>query len=475
MRILRLKSANVMRLVAVDITPEGALFVVGGRNGAGKSSVLDSIAMALGGAALAPPEPIRAGESEGRIEVDLGELGLPTLKVVRRFKRERLPCDCPFKDDKRPDHALDCDSLTKWGPTTSNIKVSTADGSADFRGPQAVLDQLLGKLTFDPLKFKEMDEKAQDIELRRVVGIDAEPIDLRRAVAVRDRLHLKREYAEKAALLKAFVHYPEVGEVETPFTELAAQMESGERARLAAQAAQREMDKARDMLSLASSFRKETVAKLEETERRLTELREELGGRQQEVDAARVVVDEKASLLSAAEAEVPDLSVLRARVGELEELNEKVRANKARRAVDTSLLKVGEALEQAEQAVAKADEDMAALFNDVKFPIEGLGLADFGVTLGGLPFKQASSAEQLKASVAIGLALNPKLKVLLVRSGNLLDEDGMAALAAQAAAADAQVWVEWVTKDASEAGVFIEDGRVLVAADSGIQSKGTEG
>lgn len=44
MKIIRLDAANVKRLKAVEITPDGTLQVVTGANGAGKSSVLDATA-----------------------------------------------------------------------------------------------------------------------------------------------------------------------------------------------------------------------------------------------------------------------------------------------------------------------------------------------------------------------------------------------------------------------------------------------
>ena len=49
MKIIRLKAENVKRLHAVEITPEGEVVVVAGKNGAGKSSVLDAITYALAG------------------------------------------------------------------------------------------------------------------------------------------------------------------------------------------------------------------------------------------------------------------------------------------------------------------------------------------------------------------------------------------------------------------------------------------
>ena len=74
MRIIRLQAEGFKRLVAVDITPEGDLVEIRGNNGNGKSSVLDAIFAALGGAAAFPAKPVREGEEAAVIRLDLGEL-----------------------------------------------------------------------------------------------------------------------------------------------------------------------------------------------------------------------------------------------------------------------------------------------------------------------------------------------------------------------------------------------------------------
>ena len=61
--------------------------------------------------------------------------------------------------------------------------------------------------------------------------------------------------------------------------------------------------------------------------------------------------------------------------------------------------------------------------------------------------------------MAVGLAVNPKLRVLLIRDGSLLDEDNFATIAAMAEEADAQVWIERVGEGA-ECSVIISDGMV---------------
>ena len=76
MKIIRLTAENVKRLRAVEITPDGTLQVVTGRNAQGKSSVLDAIWLALGGgtAARDTPRPVRDGEERASVTLDLGDL-----------------------------------------------------------------------------------------------------------------------------------------------------------------------------------------------------------------------------------------------------------------------------------------------------------------------------------------------------------------------------------------------------------------
>lgn len=103
---------------------------------------------------------------------------------------------------------------------------------------------------------------------------------------------------------------------------------------------------------------------------------------------------------------------------------------------------------------AKADAISAA-----QLPVQGLGFGDGVVTFNGIPFDQASSAEQLRVSMAIAMASNPKLRVIRITDGSLLDEDSLAAIADMAKAEDYQIWIERV--DATgKVGILIEDGQV---------------
>lgn len=59
-KIHKLEIENVKRVKAVTIEPtQNGLTVIGGRNGQGKTSILDAIAWAVGGSKFKPSDPQR--------------------------------------------------------------------------------------------------------------------------------------------------------------------------------------------------------------------------------------------------------------------------------------------------------------------------------------------------------------------------------------------------------------------------------
>jgi len=76
-----------------------------------------------------------------------------------------------------------------------------------------------------------------------------------------------------------------------------------------------------------------------------------------------------------------------------------------------------------------------------------------------MPFDQAGGADKMQVSLAIGMALNPTLRVLLIRDGSLLDEDSLQFVADMVGKNDYQCWIERVG-EGEEVSVVIEDGQV---------------
>ena len=207
-KIVSLQAENFKRIRAIEIKPNGSTVVVGGANAQGKSSVLDAIEAALGGQRHVPERPIREGEDSAKVVLELED-----IVVTRRFSG-----------------------------SGSTLVVASKSGEARFASPQAMLDKLVGSLSFDPLAFARMEAKAQADILRKLVGLDFSQHNQERKATFDKRADVNREVKRIEAQLEKTPHFEGVGPV-TTLAELAAEFQrrqqtnsanSQERAKLAA-------------------------------------------------------------------------------------------------------------------------------------------------------------------------------------------------------------------------------------------------
>jgi DNA repair exonuclease SbcCD ATPase subunit len=344
-----------------------------------------------------------------------------------------------------------------WGPTTSTLTVTNKDG-ARYPSPRAMLDKLLGKLTFDPLTFATMKPFEQREMLRQLVGLDFTDLEMQKSASTNERTLLNREIKSLTGQLEGLPEYKETVEVD-----VAALMSDLERAN----ATKSEAERQQVTYAAALAEHKAASANITRNVLEVERLKSQLAGAEAAVRVAEAAEEAalKAAVVveqarDAAVAAIINPEPIRQAIKDADGINQKVRANKVRGKIFEALLAKKTASENLTVTLDKIEAERRTRLAGAKFPVPGIGLTDDGVTLGNVPLEQASASERLRLSVAVGLALNPKLQVLLIRNGNLLDEDSLKAVAEQAAAADAQVWCEYVTKDAAGMTVMIEEGGV---------------
>jgi len=128
-----------------------------------------------------------------------------------------------------------------------------------------------------------------------------------------------------------------------------------------------------------------------------------------------------------------------------------------------TVLEQADEVEQRSRALSEAinarAEEVSQAIARAQMPVPGLGFGDGAVTLGGLPFEQASDAEKLEVSLGIAIAANPKVRVIRIRDGSLLDDQSLATVAQMARENNCQVWIERVDTT-GKIGIVIEDGMV---------------
>lgn len=408
MRLIELTAENFKRLRAIRITPTDPVTPIVGRNGAGKTSVLDAISAALGGAAEAPDLPIRIGAENAQVVLNLGDI------QVRR----------------------------RWTAKGSSLEVATAEG-AKYPSPQAVLDKLVGELSFDPLAFTRLAPGDQAKTLARIAGLDLEAYAARERAAYDERTAVNRDLkAERVKLAAA----PEVDapDEEVRLADVLAEIDR-------AQATNREANR--------------LVAEEGKLNRLANEARAKVGRLEIELEQARKSMEtalaaQAAAAQAAMDAPTIDVDPLRAKLNETEAINRRVRDKASRAQLVTKVAHLDKRAQELTAQLEAIETERAYTIAAANLPVSGLSIAAAGVLFNGVPFADCSGAEKLRVSVAIGLALNPKLRLMLIRDGSLLDSDGMALLAELAETADAQVLIERVSNGA-EVGVLIEDGSVV--------------
>jgi len=410
MKIVELRAERFKRLSAVEISPAGDVVIISGKNGAGKSSVLDSIWLALGGAPAAKESgttrPVKDGESDALVRLDLGEI------VVTR----------------------------KWtADGGSSLTVEGAKGKK-FSSPQTLLDSLVGSLSFDPLAFSRMSPKDQRKALTEAVKLDFDPdaLDQQRKELYDERTATNRELKTLEARLSS-MPVPKAGipEDEENLSDLLAELKAAN-AEVERQAQERR--KLEEMRSRAAALKEQ-----------IDHLRAELAALAEQGKAQSALVDSLG--------ECPAIAGIEQRINSIQETNAIVRSAREYRTVKAAADKVRRESETLTQKMEALELAKSQGFERAQFPVKGLAFDAEGVVFNGIPFQQCSSAEQVRIAVAVAAALNPKIRVIRIADGSLLDSASMAEIERLAKEHDMQIWIERVDESGG-VGIVIEDGAV---------------
>lgn len=443
MKILRLTAENIKRLSVVEITPDGAVVEIAGKNGHGKTSVLDSILWGLGGKGPIQWEPVRKGEERGLIEIDLGDEKGVQLRVERTF---------------------DVDDDAKDGYTTK-LKLQRADGlkSGD---PQTMLNTLVGNLTFDPLEFQRAQPKERLRILKAMVpDFDFDAMERRRAELFETRTDVNREAKRLRAVADTIPVQPTTSEEPIDTRPLLdAITEAGQKAK----EIETERGRRDGMAARIERAQDEAREKRDEAER-LRRRADELAEEAKTIDTFAAETEKELAALPELE-EPPTTAPIRAEIDKANEHNAQVEKNLERRKYEALAdEKEGEAKELSD-AIAAVDDAIAKAVENADLPVRGMSFDGEDVRLHGVPFLQASDAEQLRASVAIAMSANPQLRIVRIRDGSLLDADAMNVLREVAKEAEYQIWIERVIADSPEA-IIMEDGHVKGATTVSVLNK----
>lgn len=416
MHILSLHVQNIKKIKAVHIEPHGNTVVISGKNGQGKSSAIEAIAMALGGKKLIPEKPIREGETTAEIIVDLGKY------TVRRH-------------------------WTK--PDTSYLTVTNKEG-AQFKAGQDILNTIIGELSFDPLKFTTMDADKRVVMLKNLTGLDFSDLDAEYKKKYEERAQYGRDGNQLKSRLESEFILPQERPVLESIESIKASREKSRQYNL-------KITQAKGQLTIAEGAIKAENAAIHLAREKISRLEEEIKLHLNKIDGIRADAEKYTEMASLEPENVDAYDTLIEQHHRDSMLIERFEKRDA----------IAKELEQKRAKWNECDERLKAIGNEkvariaaVQLPIRGLSFGEDDVLFDGIPFKQLSKAEQIKVSMCIACAANPQLKVAMIYDGSLLDKESMEQIAFIAEQQQLQVWIERVADEPDGQSVFIEDGCV---------------
>lgn len=414
-KINKLELENVKRVRAVRLEPTAnGLTVIGGRNGQGKTSVLDAIAWALGGEKYRPSKAERDGSvlpPEIRVELSNG------IVVERKGKN-------------------------------SALKVTDPTGS---RRGQKLLDEFVEQLALNLPKFMEASDKDKAGTLLQIIGVGDRlaALDKQEAELYQERLMVGRVADQKQKYAAEMPQYDGVPEDLVSASELIRQQQdilarNGENARKRAQAA-------------AISVRRENLeADLARIEEKMIEMNKVLTQTRKALEEAKR--DEAIAQKDALDLQDESTAELEANIAQIDEINAKVRANLDR----AKAVEDGRAyMKQYNDLTGKIDQvrgEKRALLDGAELPLPGLGVENGALVYNGQAWDCMSSSEQLKVATAIVRKLNPECGFVLVDKLEQMDAQTMREFGAWLEGEGLQVIATRVTSAGEDCTLIIEDG-----------------
>lgn len=407
--ITALEAENVKRIKAVALTPAPTgLTLVGGNNNQGKTSVLDALAWALGGDRFRP----NAAQRDGAVAPAHLKVTLSNGVIVERKGKNS--------------------TLTVTDPTGR-------------RSGQQLLNAFTEPLALDLPRFMEASDKEKADILLRIIGIGTE-------LHVRDMeikaLYDKRTFTgqlaqQKKHFAEELIYYPDAPEEPVSASDLIRQQQeilarNGEN--------QRKRDRLAQLTDLFER-QKKVVADLEfqlSTEKqRLTTMQ----------------ADVKIAQTSAADLQDGSTAELEASIKNIEETNQKVRANLEKARAEDEAARYASDYDKLTEAITQKRADRIALLNGADLPLPELSVEDGALTYKGKHWRDMSGSDQLRVAAAIVRRLNPDCGFVLLDKLEQMDMTTLTEFGRWLEAEHLQAIATRVSTG-SECQIIIEDGMV---------------
>lgn len=416
-KIISCEFENVKRIKVVELqVNEDGLTIIGGKNGQGKTSVLDAIAWTLGGDRYRPSEPKR----EGSLVNPATKITLSNGLVVERTGKN------------------------------SDLKVTDPEGA---RHGQTLLNSFIEEFALNLPKFLHSNGKDKARTLLQLLGIEDQLNELksREEKLYNKRLAVGQICNQKKGYFAVLPHHPDAPKELVSASDLIKQQQDILQHNARNQALRQQHEQLRIAHLNASQKHADIVQKIEDLNEQKATLEDQISQLLDDLETSTKTVKE---LQDESTAEIEE-SLLR-----IEQTNEQVRDNQKREEARLEAEALDEEYKSLSEKIRETRQKQIDLLNGADLPLPELSVVDGELTYRGQQWDNMSGAEQLKVATAIVQALNPQCGFVLLDGLEQMDLDTLAEFGAWLQEQDLQVIATRVSTG-DECSIILEDGYAL--------------
>lgn len=413
-KINKLEIENVKRVKAVKLEPsKSGLTIVGGNNNQGKTSVLDSIAWALGGAAYKPSKAERDGS-----------VTPPHLHVV-----------------------LSNGLVVERKGKNSDLKVTDPKGQ---KAGQQLLDSFVEKLALDLPKFMEASDTEKANTLLNIIGVGSQlkELELQEKEIYNERLAIGRIADQKAKFAKEQEYFPDAPKDLISASELIQQQQE-------ILARNGENQKKRDRLSEITIEKNRIFNETQRLEEQIKSLQERLDERKKAYE--NVTKDEVIAMKTVNELQDESTEELEKSLADIEEINRKVRINLDKDKAEDDAREYQAQYDSLTGKLNEVRKQKTELLNDANLPLPELTVDDGKLLYKGQQWDNMSGSDRLKVATAIVRKLKPDCGFVLMDKLEQMDMITLKEFSEWLEKEDLQVIATRVSTG-EECSIIIEDG-----------------
>ncbi len=404
MKLLRIEAENFKGITKRVVDIGGRTLYIIGQNAADKSSLIQVAQSALD-TDFVPSEPIKQGERRATIRAVIGG--------IYEGEEKQYTIDMFF--------------------TPGNLKgrvVVTDETGAVIKNPKAVMDKMIGNISFDPFHFLRA-KKSEKIKLwKQITGTDKliDAKDIERKVIYDNRTSLNAVIEDQEARMRN--HGITDEDIE----------KYNEKEPIPLKPIEDELDEISTAITNYNSVKTKVegfvnsitthMVKGVAAANEITRLEALIVAEREKISMAKIniAMAKKRGRIGEAwleDNEEPNATAIGKKLSDAKDHNSMVEKVAKFAEMQKELLKNKQQAEEYSNQITKIDREKEKIIANAPLPVKGMTIKDDEILLDGLPFEegQGNTARYMEAGFEMAIALNKKFRCLFIKDASLMDKN----------------------------------------------------